>query len=404
MTEISGCPFHASSLPGDGTPLRPSPTLASWRDKGPVVGLRYEDGHEGLVATRYEIARAVLEDTRFSMRPERMPVGPSVHVTATNPVPARVELDDAAQRSEALNLLFLDGTQHSRLRRAVTSRFSVKQARARRDWVSELVARQLAELQAAGSRADIWLDYARPIAAKTHCHVIGVPEADFDDFIRLFVDPSTVQQRYDFIRHLLQSREGDPGDDVISDLLASGSLSREEIEGLLHVLLIAGRDSVAYLIATATVALLTHPDQLAALRDEPEGIDAAIEEFMRFGAMFVTVFARTALEDVEVEGVSIPAGQSVSVSPVAANRDPRQWERPDEFDVSRDAFGHLGFGHGIHSCIGQQLARVEIREAVGQLIAGCPGLRLVSAEQLEPMPFADPVAVYDAGSVIVEWD
>jgi cytochrome P450 len=403
MTEpTTGCPFHAAALPGDGTPLVPSPALASWRDDSPVVALEYEDGHEGLMATRYDISRVILEDPRFSMRPERMPVGPSGHGTVTHGLDA--PLDPAARRSEDLNLLFLDGEQHSRLRRAVTARFSVKQARARGPWVAELVAQQLERLRQNGSRADIWLDYARPIAARTHCHVMGVPDSEYDEFLRLFVEPSTAQERYDFVRRLLDMRQADPGEDVISDLLVSESVSREEAEALLHVLLGAGRDSVAYLIATATVALLTHPEQLSRLREEPDLIASAIEEFMRFGAMFVTVFARTALEDVEVAGVSIPADQSVSVSPVAANRDPRHWDRPDEFDISRDAFGHLGFGHGIHSCIGQQLARVEIREAVSQLVAGMPGLRLVHAEQLEPMPFADPVAVYDAGSVIVEWD
>jgi cytochrome P450 len=120
--------------------------------------------------------------------------------------------------------------------------------------------------------------------------------------------------------------------------------------------------------------------------------------------MFITVFPRTALEDVEVEGIKVAAGQSVSVSTVGANRDPGRWEQPDELDITRDAFGHLGFSHGIHGCIGQQLARIEISEGINQLIQGCPGLRLIEAEQLEPMPFAHPVAVYEAGSVIVEWD
>jgi len=123
---------------------------------------------------------------------------------------------------------------------------------------------------------------------------------------------------------------------------------------------------------------------------------------MRVGAMFITVFARTALEDVEIDGVAIPAGTSVAVSPVAANRDPAHWgDDADGFDVERDAFGHLGFGYGIHGCIGQQVARVEIREAITALLEEFPGLRLVSAEQLEPQPFAHPVAVYEAGEVLV---
>ena len=408
---ISACPFAAAALPGDGTPLTPSPTLASWREAGAAVPLQIQDGHDGLVGKRYDFVRAILEDNRFSMRPERMPMGPSGHVSDDEDLPNAAlpaelpgELDEAAQRSEWSNLLILDGEAHSRLRRIAMPRFSVKQVRGRREWIAEMVAEELAKLKAKGTPADVWVDYARPIAARTHCRVIGIPDAEYDEFVRLFVDNSTAQEKYNFIRRVLEMRENDPGEDVISDLLASDAISREETEGLLRLLLGAGRDSVAYLIATATVALLSNPEQLETLRAQPELFDTVIEEFMRVGAMFVTLFPRTALEDVEIEGVSIKAGQSVSVSPVAANRDPAQWERAEEFDVSRDAFGHLGFGHGIHGCIGQQLARVEIREGIRQLIEGLPGLRLVDAEQLKPMPFAHPVAVYEAGSVFVEWN
>ena len=124
-------------------------------------------------------------------------------------------------------------------------------------------------------------------------------------------------------------------------------------------------------------ALLNNPDQLKALRDDPTLIMGGMEEFMRVGAMFLTLFPRTATEDLELGGVRIAAGQSVSVSPVAANHDPAQFPDPDKFDLSRDAFGHVGFGHGIHGCVGQQVARVEIREGVMQLIQGIPSLYLV---------------------------
>jgi cytochrome P450 len=119
--------------------------------------------------------------------------------------------------------------------------------------------------------------------------------------------------------------------------------------------------------------------------------------------MFLTLFPRTATEDVEIGGVKISKGQSVSVSPVSANHDERQFANPEKFDVTRDAFGHLGFGHGIHGCIGQQVARVEIREAILQLIQKVPTLQLVNSQQLEPIAFAHPVATYSAGEVLVTW-
>ena len=407
MSDAPRCPFpHAArSLPGDGTPLAPSPQFEQWREQGAFVPLDFQDGHEGLVATRYDAVVSVLQDPRFSMLPARMPVGPDGRAeadAAAVPLELPGELDEAGQASELLNLLTLDGAEHSKLRRAVTARFSVRQARNREPWIREMIAEQVARLREEGGVVDLWRDYAMPISARTHCHVIGIPPQKYGLFVELFVEPSTAQQKYDFIRELIQERRNDPGEDVITDLLGNPELDRVEIEGLLRLLMGAGRDSVAYLIATASVALLTNPAQLELLRADVEGVRPAVEEFMRSGAMFVTLFARTALEDVEIEGTLIPAGTSVAVSPVSANHDPAHWgDDHGAFDVTRDAFGHLGFGYGIHGCIGQQVARVEIREAITALLQEFPHLSLVSAEQLEPQPFAHPVAVYEAGEVLV---
>ncbi|MDP9026459.1 MAG: cytochrome P450 [Actinomycetota bacterium] len=408
MSDSASCPFpHARALPGDGTPLVPSPRLAEWREHGSFVPLDFQDGHAGLAAVRYEAVASVLQDPRFSMRPARMPVGPEgpddgLADSAAVPLELPGELDEPGQRSEELNLLTLDGAEHAKLRRAATARFSVRQARSREPWIQEMVAGQVARLRELGPVVDLWRNFAMPISARTHCRVIGIPDHHFETFVELFVEASTAQQKYDFIRAILVERADDPGEDVITDLLANPELDRVEIEGLLRLLMGAGRDSVAYLIATASVALLTNPEQLALLREDPERIRPAVEEFMRVGAMFVTLFARTALEDVEIDGVTIPAGTSVAVSPVAGNRDPAHWGADaEEFDVTRDAFGHYGFGYGIHGCIGQQVARVEIREAITALLEAFPRLELVSAEQLEPLPFAHPVAVYEAGEVLV---
>lgn len=408
MTITERCPLHANSLPGDGTPLAPSPQLAAWREEGGFAPLAFQDGHEGFIATRYEAAVSVLQDARFSMRPRRMPVGPGSsdeegagHATSAVPLEALDGLDEAGKRSEEFDLLTLDGDQHSRLRRAVAARFSLRQARALEPWIRATVARQIDHLREIGPVVDLWRDYAMPISARTHCHMIGIPERHHDTFVALFAEESTMQQKYDFIRALLDERRDDPGEDVITDVLAGEELERVEVESLLRVLMSSGHDSAAYLIATASVALLTHVEQLAILRDDPERIHAALEELMRVGAMFVTLFPRTATEDIVIDGLRIPQGASVSVSPVAANRDPRRWgAAADEVDVSRDAFGHLGFGHGIHGCMGQQVARIEIREALVGLIRAFPDLALVHADQSEPRPFPHPVAVYEAGAVI----
>jgi cytochrome P450 len=395
---MTGCPFHGDrTLPTDGTPLAPSPTLAVWRDEAPATPLHYPDGHEGLIVTRHALARDVLADPRFTLTVSRLPHP----MPESEPSP----LDAAAKASlEVANLLSLDGDQHLRMRRAVLSQFSVRAVRAREEAVREIVRSELEEFLARAEPADLFEHYATPISARTHCLVLGVPTELHPEFATLFVTgPTSLQQQFDFVRRVLDAREHDPGEDVATHLLA-GEWTRSEVEGALFVLMTSGRDSVAYLISTAMTALLTHPDQLAILRDGPEHMTTAVEEFMRVGAMFVTLFPRTATEDVELDGTAILAGTTVAVSPVAANHDERQYEQPDEFDITRDAFGHLGFGHGPHGCVGQQLARLEIREGIGQLIAAAPDLRLVHADQLEPLPFANPVATYEAGAVMVAWN
>lgn len=391
------CPYHSvRTLPTDGTPLTPSPTLAGWRAEAAATPLHYTDGHEGWIVTRHDLARLVLEDPRFSQRPQRMPG------EARNEAQDEVLDDEALEAMDVANLLSLDSPQHARVRRTILGRFSVRAVRGYEAEVASIVARQLEHLKAQGSPADLTTHFAQPISAAVHCRVLGIPSTHAEEFSELFVGTSTTQRKVMFVREVLAIKREDLGDDVLSELIRS-DLTDAEVAGVTLVLFTSGRDSVAYLIATAAVALLTHPQQLNALRDDPALIGGAIEEFMRYGAMFITLFPRTATEDVDFGEVCIHAGESVSVSPVAANRDERRFENPDEFDITRDAFGHLGFGHGIHGCVGQQLARLEIRQAITQLLAGMPGLSLLEAEQSHPMPFAHPVATYEAGSVIVAW-
>jgi len=388
-------------LPIDGTPLCPSATLAQWREEAAATPLEYEDGHQGLVINRYELAKLILEDKRFSQKPIRIPAhqvireesDPGINVVGGE-LATEGELDPG-------NLLFLDGEQHLKIRRAVTSRFSVRAAKGYEADIKDIVATQIKRLSAQGSPVDITEYYSEPISAHGHARVLGIPESFFKDYERLFVGKSEENEKIDYLRRVLASKKNSLADDVLSDLLKS-DLSKNEIEGLTFSLMVSGRDNVAYMISTGILALLRNPDQLQALRDDPTLIDAGIEELLRISAVFLTMFPRTAMEDVEIDGVKIARGQSVSVSAVAANHDGRQYSDPDRFDLSRDAFGHLGFGNGIHGCLGQQVARIEIKEGIMQLINAFPNLKLVRAEQDSPMPFVHPVAAYQVGQVILD--
>jgi cytochrome P450 len=383
-------------IPNDGTPLCPSSTFATWREEGAATPLEYSDGHVGMIINRYELARMVLEDKRFSQSPPRMPAHHGDVLTKGYELTSGNELD-------AGNVLGLDGEQHARIRRTILNRYSVKSARSYESDMKEIIAKQFEILMAQPRPVDITKHYSQPISAAGHMRVLGIPEKFRRRYSELFVEESETDQKIEFLREVLAVKKHELAEDVLSDLLRT-DLTVPEIEGLTLSLMVSGRDSVAYMISTAMTALLNNPDQLEALKNDPELIHGGMEEFMRVGAMFLTVFPRTATEDVEFGDVKIPAGVSVSVSPVAANHDERQFSDPDRFDLSRDAFGHMGFGHGIHGCVGQQVARVEIKTAVMQLISNTSGLRLIEAEQNKPIPFAHPVATYDAGEVIVDWN
>ena len=395
--KIARCPMpEVRRIPNDGTPLCPSSTFATWREEGAATPLEYSDGHIGMIINRYELARMVLEDKRFSQSPPRMPAHHGDVLTKGYELTSGNELD-------AGNVLGLDGEQHARIRRTILNRYSVKSARSYESDMKEIIAKQFEILMAQPRPVDITKHYSQPISAAGHMRVLGIPEKFRSRYSELFVEESETEEKIAFLREVLAVKKHELAEDVLSDLLRT-DLTVPEIEGLTLSLMVSGRDSVAYMISTAMTALLNNPDQLEALKNDPELIHGGMEEFMRVGAMFLTVFPRTATEDVEFGDVKIPAGVSVSVSPVAANHDERQFSDPDRFDLSRDAFGHMGFGHGIHGCVGQQVARVEIKTAVMQLISNTSGLRLIEAEQNKPIPFAHPVATYEAGEVIVDWN
>jgi cytochrome P450 len=390
------CP-HKHNLPSDGTPLKPSPTLDHWRESSEITSLTYSDGHDGWIALRQEISQEILLDTRFSQLPHRFPGLAPV-------LPPEGFIDDADELAiRSADLLALDGDQHRKCRRTVTSKFSFKAVNSYTEIVSALVSKQLAHLLNQPQPVDLTEHYSEPISIANHAFVLGIPDSMVSEFERTFVSTASREDRITFVRDIYKYRKGNPGEDLISHLIAS-ELTQAEVEGLIYVFFTSGRDSVAYMISTSMVALLQHPDQLAYLQKNLPLSQEAIEELMRYCAMFVTLFPRTALEEMEIAGQKIEIGQSVSVSPVAVNRDSRIWDDPDTLKLDREIKAHLSFGHGIHGCVGQQLARLVIQESLSQLLGAVNSIELVSAEQLEPMEFAHPVATYKVGKVFLTWE
>jgi cytochrome P450 len=212
---------------------------------------------------------------------------------------------------------------------------------------------------------------------------------------------AAVTATYDYLTTLVAAKRANPTDDILSDLTDT-DLTDEELRGIALVLLAAGLDTTTNMLALGTFALLRHPEQLAALRAQPALTDQAVEELLRYLSVAKT-FMRTALEDVELAGHTIKAGQVVVASFHTANHDPKRFADPHTLDLHRRADGHLAFGHGAHLCLGAQLARVEMRVAFPALINRFPTLRLaVPAEEVALRP--ETADIFGVKSLLVTWD
>jgi len=380
--------------------------LDELREQRPVCPLRYPDGHVGWLVTSYAAARAVLMDSRFSMQPLREPY--------PNTVPFAVILeatDGAPDRSGTL--LHLDPPEHTRLRRMQTGHFSVQQVLRHRELVERAASTCLDELEAAGSPADLVERFTRPLPAIVLCHVLGIPETDRGTFERFTAaeDDSessaeaqieAFQEFRDYCKDVLRCKRAEPADDVLSGLVASGVADEDELVDTVATLVTAGHDTTLNLLALSTLALLVDRRRWESLQADPAKIETAVEEFVRYMTIFPNTFTRTAVEDVELDGTVIKAGQSVTISLVAANRDPAKFERPEELQLTRDATGHLGFGQGRHMCLGQHLARLEMRVGLTALMIRFPTLELAVPASEIPLHRSEHV-IYGVKSLPVCW-
>ncbi|ROS39218.1 cytochrome P450 [Amycolatopsis thermoflava] len=381
-----------------GCPFDPPAELGEIRAHRPLVRMSYPDGHRGWLVTGHAQARAVLGDSRFTSRYELM------HY----PLPG---LDGDIPPAPVGDLTGIDAPEHTRYRKLLAGKFTVRRMRQLTERVEEVAAEHLDAMAKHGPSADLVQAYARPVPAVLICELLGVPYSDREFFhtqvTALMTPQSTPDEQFaaygalqDYLRDLVRAKRAEPTDDVLGDLTTS-DLTDEELSGIGTFLLGAGLDTTANMIALGAFALLRHPDQLAALRDDPALADSAVEELLRYLTIAHTG-VRAALEDVELDGQVIRAGESVTIAANAANRDPERFPDPDTLDLRRHAAGHLAFGHGIHQCLGQQLARVEMRVAIPALFARFPTLRL--AVPADEVPLRHDMSIYGVHRLPVTWD
>ncbi|WP_328347757.1 cytochrome P450 family protein [Micromonospora sp. NBC_00421] len=394
MTE----PVPAAQLYTEQFAADPYPSFARLRADAPVCPVS-SPRFDSYLLTRFDDARAALTDPRLS----KDLYGPGQHY-----------LQLFGPNSEALNrnMLNSDPPEHTRLRRLVSQAFAPRRIEALRPRVRQIVD-DLVDGFVAQGRAELMHDFAIPLPMVVICELLGVPRADQDRVLdwtqvirtsgstrrppaeeRAAVGEAQVRL-HQYLADLVAAKRTIPADDMISALIDTcdqdGGLSEAELVTTTFLLLFAGHQTTADFLGNATVALLTHPDQLDLLRESPELLPSAIEELLRFDGPLPVASPRVATEDVEYQGVRIPAGSIVGVVLNAANHDPAHFVDPDRLDLRRVRGPHLGFGHGVHYCLGVSLARMEAQIGLSALLRRLPGLRLaVPPAELRRLPAASP--------------
>ncbi|GGO92069.1 cytochrome P450 [Wenjunlia tyrosinilytica] len=410
MTQTDS-PVEAEALPdypwighNRECPLDPPPLIGRLRADKPVAPVRMSQGMDAWLVTRYEDVKAVLADRRFSAD-RRRPNFP--HVGPPRPVPPG-------------NFVHIDPPDHTRLRRLVSRTFTVKTVESLRPRIQEFTEQLVERIADGPAPADLKEGLAHPLPVKVISELIGIPHADasfFTEATKVFMPTDTpierarekVMEVREYVDALAKRKKADPADDLMSRLAlereAHGECTHDELVGLSLVLMFGGYETTSNMIGLALLLLLVHPEQLARVREDPELVKPAVEEVMRYITVVHTGLPRLATEDVEIGGQLIRAGEGVIASLASANRDERAFACPEQFDIDRfdgqREAHHLGFGYGIHQCIGQMLARVQLRAAVETLLRRLPELRL--AVPFEQVPFRHDMFLYGVHSLPVTW-
>ncbi|MGW3472334.1 cytochrome P450 family protein [Saccharopolyspora sp. NPDC000995] len=345
----------------------------------PVQRMVTRSGLEVWVITRYDDARAALADARLSKNNARM--NEVVQAKLPPDVDRREFVDGLVE-----HMLNMDPPDHTRLRKLVVKAFTARRLEGMRSRIEEISA-GLLDAMAEQSEVDLLNAFAFPLPIQVISELLGVDESRRDDFrawTNALVDApedsaQAAMAMAQYLAELIETKRREPADDLVTGLIEATDdqdrLSEPELISMVFLLLVAGHETTVNLIGNGVLALLRNPDQWAALVADPGLVPAAVEEMLRFDGPVIHGTFRHTAEPVEYGGVQIPAGEIVWVGLASANNDPDRFAEPNRFDITRDAHGHLAFGHGIHFCLGAQLARLEAQIAVRHLVERFPNLR-----------------------------
>ncbi len=376
----------------------PYPRYAELRRTAPVSRAYSKQllGGAGYMLTRHEHVMLLHNDVRFSSDPTSQ--GSSFLIRH---LPRMFRLLMSS-------MVYKDDPDHARLRRLVNKAFTPRRVQLMTGEIERIVAQLLDKVEQRGSETiDLVNDVAVPLPLSVISTMLGVGDDDRDQFhvlverfvVRLGSGSAadamravpTARKLYSVLERLAEQRRAEPDDGLISALLAASedgdSLSPDEVIAMIFLLMLAGHDTTANLIGSSAVALIEHPEEAERLRAEPALMPMAVEELLRYTTPVPCGAARTLLDDVEVDGSTIPKGSKVLGMIISANRDESVFDRPDELDLGRDPNRHLTFAFGKHFCLGNQLARLEGQIAIGELVRRFPDMRLaVPREELRYKP------------------
>jgi cytochrome P450 len=407
--EASACPFHAQDadrfpLPRSH-PFDPPPQYAELGRDAPVRRVTQWNGKPAWFVTRHADIRALLMDPRTSADAAH-PAYPAQNAALTL---VRKEYQVFAQ---------MDPPDHTDERRLLTPEFSMKRVEELRPEVQAIVDGLVGRLAAKPGSGDLVADFAAPLPCQVICTLLGVPEADhrsIQTWASTITSRRTTREEAaqltrefcdGYLTDLVRSKNADPQDDLLSRLVVqhmrTGTVTERKVVSLARLLLTAGHESTTGTLAVGMAALLYHPEQLALLREDPSLIKSAVEEILRYTDVTHSGRLRTALEDIEIGGVTIRAGEAIIMHQPTANREAGVYADPHRFDITRNPRLHLAFGTGIHGCIGQPLARMELQLGIGTLVQRLPGL--TPAQPLESLRFHHGMAIYGLESLPVTWE
>ncbi|MFD9960444.1 cytochrome P450 [Amycolatopsis sp. NPDC058986] len=396
---------HTHEFPLERTcPFAPPPEYREIREAEPISKIGLPGGKWAWVVSRHEDVRMVLNDRRFSSN--RQDPGFPLLVAG-----ARVRDKDAEK-----SIVSMDAPEHGPARRAVLGEFTVRRMEALRPRIQQIVDEHIDAMLAGPQPADLVKALSLPVPSLVICELLGVPYEDHEFFQQrtatmLKRDTPQPERRAAFqaIEHymddLIAQKETDPTDDLLGrqivKLSEEGTYRRPALVATGFLLLLAGHETTANMISLGTLAFLEHPEQLAAIKADPGKTLDAVEELLRYFTIADVVTARLCVEDAEVGGVTIRAGDGVLALGYSANRDPDAFADPDSFDIERGARHHVAFGFGPHQCLGQNLARMELQIVFDTLFRRIPTLKHTG--KVDDLPFKDDASIYGLYELPVTW-